>query len=58
MGGADFVQWHGYYEIVSKMTELKKSAADLRKDATPAAAKSAGGHEKPGGESHASSAAR
>ena len=30
MGGADFVQWHGYYEIVSKLTELKKSAEDLR----------------------------
>jgi hypothetical protein len=30
MGGADFVQWHGYYEIVSKMTELKKSAEDIR----------------------------
>ena len=30
MGGADFVQWHGYYEIVSKMAELKKSAEELR----------------------------
>ncbi len=30
MGGADFVQWHGYYEVVSKMTELKKSAEDIR----------------------------
>lgn len=30
MGGADFVQWHGYYEIVSKLAELKKSAEDLR----------------------------
>jgi hypothetical protein len=30
MGGADFVQWHGYYEIVSKMAELKKSAEEIR----------------------------
>jgi hypothetical protein len=37
MGGADFVQWHGYYEVVSKLAELKKSAAELRRD-RPAAA--------------------
>ena len=36
MGGADFVQWHGYYEIVSKLAELKKSAADLRREEKPA----------------------
>ena len=30
MGGADFVQWHGYYVVVSKLVELKKAAADLR----------------------------
>jgi hydroxylamine dehydrogenase len=35
MGGADFVQWHGYYEIVSKLAELKKAAADIRKDGKP-----------------------
>jgi hypothetical protein len=58
MGGADFVQWHGYYEIVSKLAELKKSAADLRRDAKPAAAKAADGHRNPGGEVHATSAAR
>jgi hypothetical protein len=59
MGGADFVQWHGYYEIVSKLAELKKSAADLRRDAKPAAAaKAASGHQNPGGEVHATSAAR
>ena len=58
MGGADFVQWHGYYEIVSKLAELKKSAADLRKDAKPAAGQGAGRHQKPGGEVHATSAAR
>lgn len=30
MGGADFVQWHGYYELVSKLTELKEQAEQLR----------------------------
>ena len=58
MGGADFVQWHGYYEIVSKLAELKKAAADLRKDAKPAAAKAASVHPKAEGEHHATSAAR
>src|SRR6185295_11934594 len=28
MGGADFVQWHGNYELVSKLTELKHAAAE------------------------------
>ncbi|HEX8199865.1 MAG TPA: multiheme c-type cytochrome, partial [Isosphaeraceae bacterium] len=36
MGGADFVQWHGYYEIVSKLTELKRQAEELRREAKPA----------------------
>jgi hypothetical protein len=30
MGGADFVQWHGYYEIVSRLAEIKRSAEELR----------------------------
>ena len=30
MGGADFVQWHGYYELVSKLTELKHTAEQLK----------------------------
>jgi hypothetical protein len=30
MGGADFVQWHGYYEIVSRLVEIKRAAAELR----------------------------
>ena len=30
MGGADFVQWHGFYEIVAKLAEIKRSAAELR----------------------------
>ncbi|QEH37066.1 Hydroxylamine oxidoreductase precursor [Aquisphaera giovannonii] len=35
MGGADFVQWHGYYEIVSKLAELKHQAEDIRKGHKP-----------------------
>jgi hypothetical protein len=30
MGGADFVQWHGYYEMANKITEMKQIAAELR----------------------------
>jgi hypothetical protein len=30
MGGADFVQWHGFYEIVARLAEIKRSAAELR----------------------------
>ena len=30
MGGADFVQWHGFYEINVKLAELKKQAEELR----------------------------
>ncbi|HSU66338.1 MAG TPA: multiheme c-type cytochrome [Tepidisphaeraceae bacterium] len=30
MGGADFVQWHGYYEMVNHMVEVKHLAQDLR----------------------------
>lgn len=30
MGGADFVQWHGYYVVVSKLAELKQAAADIK----------------------------
>jgi len=31
MGGADFVQWHGNYPILSKTVELKAQAEELRK---------------------------
>ena len=31
MGGADFVQWHGNYELLLKMTEMKEIAKDLRR---------------------------
>jgi hydroxylamine dehydrogenase len=59
MGGADFVQWHGYYELVSKLAELKKGAADLRKEgnSTPAT-KAASRHQNSGGAVDATSAAR
>ena len=30
MGGADFVQWHGFYELNLKLTELKRQAEELR----------------------------
>lgn len=29
MGGADFVQWHGNYELVSKLAEIRRAAAEL-----------------------------
>jgi hydroxylamine dehydrogenase len=30
MGGADFVQWHGYYELVNKTAEIRRMAEELR----------------------------
>ena len=30
MGGADFVQWHGFYEMTVKLAELKRAAAERR----------------------------
>ncbi len=32
MGGADFVQWHGYYEIVNKLVNIKEAARTLRQN--------------------------
>ena len=32
MGGADFVQWHGNYPMLSKMVELQDLAAGLRRE--------------------------
>ena len=29
-GAADFVQWHGFYELVAKLAEIKHQAAELR----------------------------
>jgi hypothetical protein len=31
MGGADFVQWHGNYEILSHLVELESMALGLRR---------------------------
>ncbi len=30
MGGADFVQWHGNYELLAKLVEMKEQAQELR----------------------------
>lgn len=30
MGGADFVQWHGNYELLAKMVEMRSEARELR----------------------------
>ena len=30
MGGADFVQWHGYYEIVARLAEIKRPGGRAR----------------------------
>lgn len=32
MGGADFVQWHGNYELLRKKVELEHQAAQLRRE--------------------------
>ena len=32
MGGADFVQWHGNYPILSHTVEMKAMAEELRKN--------------------------
>ncbi|MBI1374131.1 MAG: nitrate reductase [Phycisphaera sp.] len=37
MGGADFVQWHGNYELLLKYTEMKKMAEELRAEKSHAA---------------------
>jgi hydroxylamine dehydrogenase len=36
MGGADFVQWHGNYELLYKLVELKEAAEELRERGHPA----------------------
>ncbi len=30
MGGADYVQWHGNYELLAKLVELKEMAEEIR----------------------------
>ena len=38
MGGADFVQWHGNYELLYQLVELKEQAEELRRRGRPAVA--------------------
>ncbi|NIP82593.1 MAG: hypothetical protein GWM90_26590 [Gemmatimonadetes bacterium] len=40
MGGADFVQWHGNYELLYKLVELKEAAEELRERGHPASYRS------------------
>ncbi len=32
MGGADFVQWHGNFELLTRMVEIKSEAAEIRRE--------------------------
>jgi hypothetical protein len=41
MGGADFVQWHGNYEILRLTREIERSAKELREGKAPPPAGSA-----------------
>ena len=41
MGGADFVQWHGFYELVHKLSAIRHDAAELRAKRADKAAKGA-----------------
>ena len=43
MGGADFVQWHGNYELLLKMTEIEAMARELRERAARGQAPREGG---------------
>lgn len=44
MGGADFVQWHGYYELVNKLADIKRMSKDLHEQHDNAANKQAVAH--------------
>jgi hypothetical protein len=35
MGGADFVQWHGNYELAKKLVELRRAAKAMGIATTP-----------------------
>ena len=41
MGGADFVQWHGFYDVYNKSRELARMADELRKEKGHAGTKAA-----------------
>ncbi|MBK7404277.1 MAG: nitrate reductase [Phycisphaerales bacterium] len=49
MGGADFVQWHGNYELVKQTAELKDMAAEIRARHAGAGAGSVGSGLDAGG---------
>ncbi len=52
MGGADFVQWHGNYELLHKTIKLEEMARKLRAgkgDPSPASADADAGRAEPGG---------
>jgi hypothetical protein len=57
MGGADFVQWHGYYELVSKLTELKHASAELKAKGQPEASDASGAFAGGGAEAAKAAAA-
>ena len=38
MGGADFVQWHGNYELLLLRVELEEMAEEIRARGRPASA--------------------
>jgi len=46
MGGADFVQWHGFYELVNKTAEIRRLAEELRRAAAQETARA----DEPGNE--------
>ncbi len=50
MGGADFVQWHGFYELVNKLAEIRRMAEELPEpDATGGEKAAEAGRDAGGG---------
>ncbi len=49
MGGADFVQWHGNYELVKSLVELEEMAEEIRHAAKVKAGEEAGAAGEAGG---------
>ncbi len=47
MGGPDYVQWHGFYELNLKLTELRAMAQELEEAAARHAEGSGGAAETP-----------
>ncbi len=57
MGGADFVQWHGNYELLRLRREIDHDAEELRRAGRPAASASASASAAPSASASASAAA-